>query len=130
VLHGYESYPHRIDGDVDCMTSPSVTPDQLAALFQESRARIGANLVYVRDYYFVFAGKNADNSPCFILLDVSINYEIASLKFYSGKEVIESRRRHDRFWVPAADVEFGGYLIRKIAKRELNDEHARRLRKL
>jgi thymidylate kinase len=128
VLHGYESYPRQVTSDVDCMVSANLRPDQLAVLFHENRTtRIGADLVYCRGYYFVFAGRNADRSPCFILLDLSVDYEIGGLKFYSGREVIESRHRHDQFWVSAADLEFGGYLIRKIGKRELNDEQGRRL---
>jgi thymidylate kinase len=128
VLHGYESYPQRVRSDVDCMISANVLPDRLAALFHENRTtRIGADMVYCRGYYFVFAGNNADRSPCFLVLDLSVDYEIGGLKFYSGREVIESRHRHDQFWVSAADLEFGGYLIRKIGKRELSDEQGRRL---
>jgi thymidylate kinase len=128
VLHGYESYPRQVMSDVDCMVSANVRPDQLAALFHKIRTtRTGADLVYCRGYYFVFAGRNADRSPCFIVLDLSVDYEIGGLKFYSGREVIESRHRHDQFWVPATDLEFCGYLIRKIGKRRLTDEQGRRL---
>jgi thymidylate kinase len=128
VLHGYESYPQRVTSDVDCMVSANVRPDRLAALFHENRTTlIGADLVYCRGYYFVFAAKNADRLPCFLVLDMGLDYEIGGLKFYGGREVIESRHMHDEFWVSAADLEFGGYLIRKVGKRGLNDEQARRL---
>jgi thymidylate kinase len=127
VLHGYESYPERITSDVDCLISAIVRPDQLAVLFHENRARIGADLVYCRDYWFLFVGKNADCSPCFLALDFGVDCELGRLKFYSGAEVIESRYRHRQFWVPAAQVEFGCYLITKIAKAQLKGEQRRTL---
>ena len=127
VLHGYENYPQRVTSDVDCMISAKVRPAQLAALFQANNTRIGADLVFWRGYYFVFAGRKADRSPCFLVLDLAVDYEARTLKFYSGWEVLESRRRHDRFWVPAADIEFGCYLIRKIDKAQLDDKQCRRL---
>jgi thymidylate kinase len=127
VLHGYENYPQRVMSDVDCMISANVRAAQLAALFQENKTRIGADLVFCRGYYFVFAGKNVDRSPCFLVLDLSVDYEIRGLKFYSWSEVLESRYRHDQFWVPAAHIEFGCYLIRKIDKAQLHEEQCRRL---
>jgi thymidylate kinase len=128
VLHGYERYPQRITSDVDCMISASVHPDQLAALFHEKRGiSIDADLVCFREYYFVFAGRNADPSPSYLVLDLSIDYELGGLRFYTGREVIESRRRHSCFWTPAPPVEFGCYLARKIAKAQLTDAQGRRL---
>src|SRR5882724_2889607 len=131
VLHGYERYPQRITSDVDCMIPASVHPDQLAALFHENRGiSIDADLVCFREYYFVFAGRNADRSPSYLVLDLSIDYELGGLRFYTGREVIESRRRHNRFWTPAPHVEFSCYLARKIAKAQLNDAQGRRLNAL
>jgi thymidylate kinase len=131
VLHGYERYPQGITSDVDCMISASLHPDQLAALFHENRGiSIDADLVCFREYYFVFAGRNADRSPSYLVLDLSIDYELGGLRFYTGREVIESRRRHNRFWTPAPHVEFSCYLARKIAKAQLNDAQGRRLNAL
>lgn len=128
VLHGYEGYPRQIASDVDCMISARVRPRQLAGLFHESSAsRTDANLVGTKNYWFVFAGRNADRSPCFLVLDFSIDFDLGGLNFYTGREVLESRRRHHRFWIPAARIEFGCYLARKIAKAQLNAEQGSRL---
>src|SRR6202022_3446151 len=80
-----------------------------------------------RGYYLVLAGKNVARSPCFLELDFGLDYELGGLQFYSGVEVVESRRRYNRFWVPAPDIEFGCYLVRRIIKRRLDDGHGRRL---
>lgn len=133
VLHGYENYPERIKSDVDCMISANVTPGELAALFQQNRNRIGADVVHFRHYrgfFIVLAGKDADGSPCFLQLDLRWNYELGDLQFCTGRELLQSRRRHDPFWIPAANLEFGCYLVRKIAKGTLDDEQGQRLSKL
>jgi thymidylate kinase len=133
VLHGYESYPERIKSDVDGVISANVSPAQLAALFHQNRIRLGAEVVHFRHYrgfFIVLAGKNVDGSPCFLQLDLRVNYEMGDLQFYTGSEVLQSRRRHNQFWVPATDVEFGCYLVRKIAKGTLDDEQGQRLSKL
>jgi thymidylate kinase len=131
VLHGYESYPQRIVSDVDCMISTRLHPHQLAALFhKDNGTSLDADLICFRDYYFVLAGRDADHLPCYLALDLSIDYALGAFSFYSGREVIESRRRHSQFWTPAPHVEFGCYLVRKIAKMQLGDDQGRRLASL
>jgi thymidylate kinase len=130
VLHGYEGYPQRIKSDVDCLISAEVSPGQLVALLHKSSAGIGAEVVLSRGYHLLLAGKNVDGSPCFLDLDLSMDYEFDSRRFYVGSEVIESRRRHQQFWIPAANLEFGCYLVRNIAKRRLDNERAVRLSRL
>ncbi len=130
VLHGYESYPQRVESDVDCLISRKLRPRQLIALLHENRARIGADVVRWQDNYAVLAGKNADGSPCFLKLDLCADYELGGRKYFHGSEVLDSCRRHTSFQVPAAEIEFGCYLIKKIAKKRLDDEHIRKLENL
>jgi thymidylate kinase len=130
VLHGYESYPQRIKSDVDCMISAEVNPGQLLALLHKNRTRIGAEVVRSRGYHLLLAGKNVDGSPCFLDLDLCVDYELDNRPFYAGSEVLESRRRHQQFWIPAADLEFGCYLVKKIAKGRLDNEQAGRFSSL
>ncbi len=128
VLHGYERFSQQITSDVDCMVSDDVRPHQLAALFTNNRENlINADLVYWRDYCFAFAGRNVDGSRCFLWLDLGVDYNLSNLKVYSGKEILEGRQRYRQFWVPVARIEFGCYLIRKIAKMHLDQEQGRRL---
>src|SRR5437868_165012 len=133
VLHGYEGYPERIKSDVDGMIATHVRPDQLAALLHQNRSRIGAEVVHFRHYrgfFIVLAGRNVDGSPCFLDLDLRVNYEMGDLQYHTGREVLDSRHRHHGFWVPAAHLEFGCYLVRKIAKGTLDNEQGERLSKL
>jgi thymidylate kinase len=127
LLHGYESYPEEIKSDVDCVISGKLRPAELVALLHEQRALIGADVVRSVGYYIVLAGKSPDGSPCILELDMSLDVEHCNLQFYAGSEVLQSRRRHRQFWVPAAEIEFGCYLIKKIAKGNLDDEQRCRL---
>jgi thymidylate kinase len=124
VLHGYESYPQRIKSDVDCVISAEFRPGQLLALLHTNSTRVGAEVVRSRGYHLVLAGKNSDGSPCFLVLDLS---ELDDRLFYAVSEVLESRRRYHQFWIPAANLEFGYYLVKKITKGGLDNEQARRL---
>ena len=129
VLHGYERYP-RIKSDVDCIIDPKISPRQLLMLLQHKSERIGAEAVHCRGYYIVLAGKNSDGSLCFLTLDMAADCELHGLPLYAGREILASRRRHQQFWIPAADVEFGCYLARTIAKGTLDDERTHRLSSL
>jgi thymidylate kinase len=130
VTHGYESYPQRIKSDVDCIISAEVRSGQLVALLHENQSHIGAEVVRCRGTNVVLSGKNADASPCFLHLDISVDYDLGDHLFYAGSELLENRRRFKQFWVPAVSLEFGCYLVRKIVKGDLNDEQAQRLSNL
>ena len=130
VLHGYRDYPRRIQSDVDCLIGPNINSAQLLALLRETGSRFGAEVVLCRNYYFILAGRESDGSPYFLTLDMSVDYEVDGLAYYAGTEVLENCRRHDRFWVPVPCFEFGGYLVRTIAKGCLDEERARRLSSL
>jgi thymidylate kinase len=127
LLHGYERYPERVESDVDGILHSKVTPRRLVSLLHAHRGRIGAEVVTWRDYYVVLAGKGADGSPCLLRLDVGVDFELGGRRFYTSGEVLESRRWHRQFRVPAAHVEFGCYLLKKVMKGRLEDEHGRSL---
>src|SRR5436305_4135411 len=127
VLHGYEGFPQRTWSDVDCIIDSKIPPEQIYALLHHDRARINADIVRCRGYYVVLAGKNTDSSPCFLTLDLSADCELDGVPFYAGTEVLASRRRYRQFWIPAAHLDFGCYLVRTIAKACLDDERARKL---
>src|SRR5262249_1909266 len=82
VLHGYEGYPWRIMSDVDCIISSDIRQGQLMGLFHENSAHIGGEVVQSSGYLLVLTGKNADGSPCFLTLDLSVDCEFDDRPFY------------------------------------------------
>src|SRR5512141_369332 len=45
VLHGYETYPQTVEGDVDLLAPADAVPQRLAGLLRSSEATLGARLV-------------------------------------------------------------------------------------
>jgi hypothetical protein len=126
VMNGYDGYPDSLgSNDVDCIVPPVVLPHRLAALLHTSRHYIGADPAQWQGHvnnFVTLAWQGLDGSPCFLDLDVHPGYHHANHLFYSPDEVLKTRRRYREFWVPAADVEFGCYLVKKIAKGSLNEQ--------
>ena len=133
VLHGYNTYPHSIPSDVDCMIPADVLPHRLGSLLHENRVRTGAQIVqwvHEDSHYVVLAGRNPDGSPCFLQLDISPSYELANRVFYNSDEILQGRRRHGGFWIPSPSAEFGCTVIRRIVKSSLARKHERTLSNL
>lgn len=135
ILHGYNEYPARVDSDVDCIMPPGFLPRQLATLLRANRDRLGAAAVQWIEHestahYFVLATDGLGAPWEFLQVDVSSDYRRDGRVFYRGEEILASRRLHRGFWVPSPAIEFGYYVVKKIAKRSLTEEHGRRLTEL
>lgn len=128
VLHGYVSYPERIGSDIDAI---SENPAQIARILSEQKVAlvVQASRWNATEYTYVLCRQYA-NGPVFIDLDVSADYRLHGRLFYSGKEFLEASRPFKFFRVPSADLEFGGYLIRRLMKRSLNEDQSQRLTEL
>ena len=136
VLHGYEDFSERVSSDVDCLIAAAALPRRLAAVLRKHEAQLGVRVVQWVEgsaHFVVLAGRKPGGGvPFFLQLHACTDYDLAQRTFYRGAEVLRGRRRHvgDAFWVPDPAVEFGAHLARRISKRELRDEHARRLETL
>jgi thymidylate kinase len=127
VLHGYEDLPNDIKSDVDCLIDANVSARGLLRLLHENRHEIGADAVLCRGRYIVLAGKRSDGSHCFLALDFATDCDLQDARYFDGREILATRRRHGMFWIPAPDLAFAAYLVRTISKGDLNDQRAGRL---
>jgi thymidylate kinase len=129
ILDSYEGIGKQApSGDIDCVIPASYLPRRLAALVGANRNFIGADLVQWHDSnYIVLASQDESGKPWFVRIDVHADYNRDDRTFYFGEEVLSSRQQHNSLWVPAAGLEFGCYLVKKVAKNALNEEQARRL---
>jgi len=135
ILHGYKEYPARVVSDVDCIVPAEFLPCQLARLLRANRDRLGAAVVqWIQHestaHYFVLAADGLGAPWEFLLVDVSSDYRRNGRVFYQGEEILASRRRDRGFWVPSPALEFGCYLVKKVAKQWLSEEHGHRLTEL
>jgi thymidylate kinase len=130
VLHGYETYSAMVLSDVDCIISSEFALREIASHFRANRTDFKAELIGIKGGCFNFAGRRVDGSLCFLTLDMSYDCEIGNVIYYPGKEILATREKYAQFWVPSVDMEFGCYLVRRIAKGTLTEQHARRLSRL
>jgi hypothetical protein len=80
--------------------------------------------------YFVLAGRDRDGSHAFLTLDITVDSGVGGLTFHQGDDVLDSRRRREGYWIPAAGIAFGSYLARTMAKGSLDEARAERLSRL
>ena len=130
ITHGYEEYPQRITSDVDFIISADVSPQRLAALLHEDRFFIGAEVMRRRPPTFILAGKSANGSPCFLVVDFCSAYDVEGLQYYTASEVLLHRHKQQHFYVPSSSLDFGCYLVRRIAKGSIDDKQGQRLGRL
>ncbi|MCC7349594.1 MAG: oligosaccharide flippase family protein [Phycisphaerales bacterium] len=129
ILDSYEGIGQQApSGDIDCVIPANYLPRRLAALIAANRDFIGADLVQWHDSnYIVMASQDQSGKPWFVRIDVHADYNREDRTFYFGEEVLSSRQQHNSLWVPSADLEFGCYLVKKVAKNALDPDQARRL---
>jgi len=133
VLHGYEAFPDSVAGDVDMLVQADALPGQILRLLQEHRQQIGAEVVQAFDggaYFIVLAEMESERPPCLLQLHISRDYVVEDRVLMSGEEILRSRRKHNGFWIPAADCEFAGVLANRVAKQNLLPKHQERLTRL
>ena len=133
VLHGYSQYPFAVRSDVDCAMPLDMLPRRLASLLEARQDQLGARVVqWTRGAteYLLLGRQDEEGLPRFLALDACADYELQGREFYRAHELLDGRIRRDTFWAPRPEIEFGCYLVRRIAKGELNSEQGSRLSEL
>ena len=130
VTHGYEGYPGRIgSSDVDIVCAAEWPPEEIARLLGAALGGRG-ELVGLWDGYMVAAGRDPGCPPWFLALDFRPDYTLGHSHFCSGADILAGRRRKAPFWIAAPDAEFACRLLRRMAKRRLDDAETLRLGRL
>lgn len=130
ILHGYKDYPEKIcaTSDIDAI---SEAPDQIPHIITEQGIAKVIQVLQHEATAFSYTLYCEDGvKPALLLLDVSIDYRRNGRVFFSGEEFLHSRKPFKFFQVPATELEFAYYVIKKIAKADLQDVHAQRLSEL
>ena len=130
ILHGYKQYPQEICGasDIDAI---SIAPDRVPHIVAESGvAKVVQVLQHEATAFSYTLYRDDGGKPALILLDVSVDYRRNGRVFFSGETFLRSRKPFKFFQVPATELEFAYYVIKKIAKVDLDDNHAQRLSEL
>lgn len=125
ILNGYQDYPDIIDSDIDALSdNPQQIPPVLARL---ERATLVQVLRHETNAFYYIVYRDSEQQPAFIALDVAADYRRNGRIFFAGEEFLQSSQSYKFFQVPSANLEFAYYLVKKLAKGDLNQEQAQRL---
>lgn len=130
ILHGYKHYPEEIcaTSDIDAI---SEAPDQVPQIItNQGIAKVVQVLQHEATAFSYTLYREDGEKPALLLLDVSIDYRRNGRIFFTGGEFLRSSQPFKFFQVPATELEFAYYVIKKIAKADLQDAHAQRLSEL
>lgn len=133
VLNGYERLyaPAGMGaGDLDCVVDPAAVPGRVAALLLENAGRLGVDVISWEgspNHYIALASKDRDDGSYVAWLDLHPGYERNGRLFFPAAEVLASRRRYADVWIPAPDIEFAYYLVKKLLGDRLGELETQRL---
>ncbi|MEM9804257.1 MAG: hypothetical protein AAF959_03170 [Cyanobacteria bacterium P01_D01_bin.56] len=130
ILHGYKHYPEGIcaTSDIDAI---SEAPDQVPhILASRGTAKVVQVLQHEATAFSYTLYRDDEGKPALILLDVSLDYRRNGRVFFTGEEFLQARKSFKFFQIPATELEFAYYVIKKIAKADLQKAHEQRLSEL
>ena len=134
VTHAYEHLPRHVVHDVDCVVPRAALPRRLATLLKQNEEFVGGRVVQwfeERANFVVLEGAEkslATGGPVMLQLHVSSDFEVNNRVVTSGDTILATRRSFlDRFWVPAAHVEFACILANRVDKLGFEPHHTRQL---
>lgn len=126
VLHGYKSYPERIDSDVDAV---SRDPGSIPRILSEQGVADVVQVFHHEAISFILRGRGGDTRDL-LNLDVATGCAHEGLVLMGAEELLSTYRPFKFFKVPSPGREFVCYLVRRAAKGSLDDTRAARLGEL
>lgn len=136
VLSGYERLYSPEDfgaRDLDCIVDPRALPARAAGILYRNAGKIGADVIRWEggpNHYVTLAVRNRGAVPDLTPLDLHPAFECSGRRFFSAADVLRGRRRYEDVWVPAVDVEFACYLIKKSLRGSLQEAQLAHLAEL
>ena len=131
ILAGYQRYPDHIDSDVDFLVSEADFQG-LPALFRRPDAIPNARLLQALQHetsacYYVFA-QVVGERLAYLHPDAAASYRRKGRLWLDSQTVLASRRQHAAgFWVPAPEVEFEYYFVKRVDKALVEPTHLAQL---
>jgi thymidylate kinase len=134
VLSGYDNLPDSFETDIDFMVNShdfERVPSLVADLAQQTGTKLFHTVGHELTARAFSLGFQSGDKLIIVQPDSSADYRHYGLLWLHADEVLAARRRHPRgFWIPSAAHEFTYYLIKRLNKRHLSDEHGQKLHRL
>jgi thymidylate kinase len=134
MLSGYEQLPESFDTDIDFM----VTREEfrrMARIIEHVARQTSTRLFHTVEHEITARsyslGFQSGSQLTIVQPDSACDYRHFGSLWLRADEVLAARRWHSRgFWIPAAAHEFAYYLIKRLNKRYLSQEHGEKLHRL
>lgn len=134
ILSGYDGLPESFETDIDFMVSSDEferVPRVIAGVVHATGTRLFHTVGHELSARSFSLGYQAGEQLIIVQPDSAADYRHFGLLWLRSDEVLAQRRLHPRgFWIPAAAHEFAYYLIKRLNKRHLDEEHGMRLHRL
>lgn len=127
LVHGYEGLPESWGSDVDIVIERNFSTKQLLDLLSELKQEIGAEMLKLSGSFVTLLCKPENGHPTFLLLDFFHDYSVDQHHLCSAKQILQDRRGHLNFWIPAPSVEFECLLARSLLKDKLDEASCAKL---
>lgn len=123
VLRGYTRYPEYVGDDIDAICAD---PAAIPRVLQEQKvATVIQVLEHETTFYYLY--RLEGDKPVFLTLDVAKDYGYRGRVFLEGEEFLNNCRDFKFFKIPAPELEFVSYLIRKVTQGSVDEVQAERL---
>jgi thymidylate kinase len=134
LLSGYERLPDSFDTDIDFMVDEEDfgrTPRIIQHVAQETNSRLFHTVEHEITARSYSLGFQSGQELTIVQPDSTSDYRHFGSLWLRATEVLRARRLHPRgFWIPSAAHEFTYYLIKRLNKKYLNEEHGLKLHRL
>ena len=134
MLSGYDQLPDSFDTDIDFMVTREDfqhMPGVIEQVTRETNTRLFHTVEHEVTGRSYSLGFQAGSQLTIVQPDSAFDYRHFGLLWLRSDEVLAARRWHSRgFWIPAAAHEFAYYLIKRLNKRYLAQEHGEKLHHL
>jgi thymidylate kinase len=134
ILSGYDRLPDSFDTDIDFMVA-SEDFERMPRIIDRLGCQTKGRLFHTVDHELsarsFSLGYQIGPRMIVVQADSTGDYRHYGRLWLKSDEVLSKRRLHERgFYIPAASHEFIYYLIKRLNKRHLADEHGHRLHRL
>jgi len=134
LLSGHERLPESFDTDIDFMVSREDFK-QLPRIVEDVARQTGTQFFQAVDHELTgrayFLASLAGSSLTIVQPDAASDYRHFGALWLRADEVLAGRRQNSRgLWIPSPAHEFAYYLIKRLNKRSLTEEHGHKLHRL
>jgi thymidylate kinase len=134
VLSGYDDLPESFDTDIDFMVDAddfARMPEIIDQVARDTTTKLFHTVSHELSARSYSLGFQSGDKLIIVQPDSTADYRHFGLLWLRAPEVLAARRMHlQGFWIPAAKHEFAYYLIKRLSKRYLNQEHGLKLHRL